>query len=165
VGIIPNGKGSNYLANLEINDLLTVKGPYGMCYIKPENKNNLVMVATGTGIAPIKAILEDLAAKKDTRTIDVLFGCRYEKNLFYLKELKDLAGQLEDSNIILTLSQPGELWTGYEGRVTSHLNSINFDPLVTDFYICGNGAMIKEVRDFAIEAGIEKKNIHVEIFD
>lgn len=165
VGIIPGGKGSNYLAQLEVFETILVKGPYGVCNIKPENKNNLVMIATGTGIAPIKAILEDLALKKDTRKIDVLFGARHAKNLFYLTELKQLATQLEDSSIVLTLSQPDKFWTGHEGRVTAHLDSLVFDPLITDFYICGNGAMIKEVRDFALNAGIDKKNIHVEIFD
>jgi NAD(P)H-flavin reductase len=165
VGVIPNGKGSNYLAGLQENDLAVFKAPYGMCYIKPENKNNLIMVATGTGIAPIKSILEDLAEKNDDRKIDVLFGVRKAENLFYLKDLKDLAEKLADSNIMLTLSQPDDLWTGYEGRVTAHLNNLDFDPLITDFYICGNGAMIKEVREFALNAGIDKKNIHVEIFD
>lgn len=165
VGIIPNGKGSNMLANLEIYETVDMKGPFGVCYIKPENKNNLVMIATGTGIAPIKAILEDLAANNDSRAIDVLFGVRNASDLFYLKELKDLSESLPDSQIMLTLSKPDELWTGYEGRVTAHLDSLAFDPLITDFYICGNGAMIKEVRDFALESGIDKKNIHVEIFD
>jgi NAD(P)H-flavin reductase len=165
LGIIPNGKGSTYLNSLTENDLAVFKAPFGMCNIKPENKNNLIMVATGTGIAPIKAILEDLANNNDTRTIDVLFGVRKAENLFYLKELKDLAEKLENSSIILTLSQPDELWNGHEGRVTAHLDSLNFDPLITDFYICGNGEMIKEVREFALKAGIDKKNIHVEIFD
>jgi NAD(P)H-flavin reductase len=165
VGVIPNGKGSNYLADLNVGDEISIKGPYGMCYIKPENKNNLIMVATGTGIAPIKGILEDLASKKDTRKIDVLFGVRSEENLFYLPELKNLAENLEDSCVMISLSKPGALWTGYEGRVTAHLDSLQFDPLITDFYICGNGEMIKDVRDFAINSGIDKKNIHVEIFD
>jgi ferredoxin-NADP reductase len=165
VGVIPGGKGSNMLANLEVFECIEMKAPYGVCYIKPKNKNNLIMVATGTGIAPIKSILEDLAKHKDSRKIDVLFGVRTEADLFYLKQLKDLAENLEDSSIMLTLSQPGPLWTGHEGRVTAHLDSIAFDPLITDFYICGNGSMIKEVRNFALEAGIEKKNIHVEIFD
>ena len=164
VEVIEGGLGSNYLANVEVGQTVEFKGPFGMSTLKEDNKNDLIMVATGTGIAPIKSILEDLANKKDTRNIDVLFGVRFYEDLFYLKELKDLAEKLEGSNIMLTLSKPNDLWTGHTGRVTDHLTHLDISNN-PDIYICGNGNMIKDVRDWALAAGIEKKKIHLEIFN
>lgn len=165
IELIDGGRGSAYFANLQIGDKINMKAPFGMCSIKEENTNDLLMVATGTGIAPIKSILEDMAARDDKRKIDVYFGVRHETNLFYLEELKELESLVENMTLNLCLSQPQtDDWHGLAGRVTHNLENYDFSHM-PDVYICGSQAMIMEVRKMALDNGIDKKKIHLEIFD
>lgn len=165
VEIIEGGRGSTYIDGLQVGDQIKMKAPFGFCCIKEDNKNDLVMVGTGTGIAPIKAILEDLAAKGDERKIDVYFGVRHETNLFYVDELSKLAGMLPGMELNMTLSQPqSKDWDGLVGRVTHHLEEYDASHM-PDFYLCGGMAMIKDVMKIASDKGIDRKKIHVEVFD
>lgn len=165
VEIIEGGRGSTYIDSLQVDDEVKIKAPFGFCCIKEDNKNDLVMVGTGTGIAPIKAILEELLAKNDERRIDVFFGVRHESDLFYMDELAVLESRLANMNLHVTLSQPQSPdWSGLSGRVTTHLEEFDFSNM-PDVYICGGMAMIKDVMKLAQGKGIERKKIHVEIFD
>lgn len=163
IEFVPGGRGSRFFEQLQVGDMVKMRVPFGMCYLKDHNMNDLIMVATGTGIAPIKSILEDLADKNDKRKIDLYFGVRYEDELFYLDELEELASRL-DLKLNYCISQPKAANEWLTGRVTKYLPECDLsnDP---DVYICGNGHMIKDVRDMFIEKGVEKKKIHVEIFD
>ena len=162
VEIIEGGQAGTYFSTLKEGQIVTFKGPFGMCYLKPENQNDLIMIATGTGIAPIKSIVDDLIAKGDKRKIEILFGVRFEENIFY-RELLDSYSEHENINARITLSKPSDKWNGLKGRVTSHLDEFNWEN--KDLYICGNGAMIREVRQFGLDQGLDKKQIHLEIFD
>jgi ferredoxin-NADP reductase len=165
IELIENGKGSRYFDALEVGEEIDFKTPFGFCNLDPENRRNLLMVATGTGIAPMKSLLEDLASKEDIRTIDLFFGVRHEENLFYQKELEELKSKLKGLNVRLCLSQPlTEDWHGETGRVTHNLENYDFNESV-EVFICGGEAMIKEVRGMVLDAGVDRKQIHVEIFD
>ena len=162
VEIIEGGQAGTYFSALKEGQIVDFKGPFGMCYLKPENQNDLIMIATGTGIAPIKSIVDDLIAKGDKRKIEILFGVRFQENIFY-QELLDSYSKYENINARITLSKPSDKWNGLKGRVTSHLDEFKWEN--KDLYICGNGAMIREVRQFGLDKGLEKKQIHLEIFD
>lgn len=162
VEIIKGGQAGTYFSTFKEGQIVDFKGPFGMCYLKPENQNDLIMIATGTGIAPIKSIVDDLIAKGDKRKIDILFGVRFEENIFY-QELLNFYSEHENINARISLSKPNDKWNGLKGRVTSHLPE--FDWKNKDLYICGNGAMIREVRQFGLDQGLDKKQIHLEIFD
>ncbi len=165
IELFEDGKGSRYINGLKVGDEVSMKGPFGLCFIKDDNHNDLVMVATGTGIAPVKGILEDMLNKNDQRQIDVFFGVRHEKDLFYVEELKELESGLANMKLNVCLSQPEtDEWDGLRGRVTAHVPECDLSNN-PDFYICGGGAMIKEVRQIALDKGVDRKKIHVEIFD
>ena len=164
VEIVPGGQAGAYFSAMQEGDKVDFKGPFGVCSIKPENTNDLLMVATGTGIAPIKSILEDLAARGDTRQVDVYFGLRYEEDVFYETEVRELVAKFPNSKFVLTLSKPSSDWTGNRGRVTEYIIGKGFRENL-DIYLCGNGNMIRDIRSEAIVEGVPKKQIHVEIFD
>ena len=165
IELIEGGKGSRFFAGLKVGEEIDLKTPFGFCNLERENRNNLLMIATGTGIAPMKSILEDLASREDNRRIDLFFGVRHEENLFYQEELAELAKKLPKLNIRYCLSQPlSDDWNGETGRVTHNLEGYDFGH-GPEVYICGGEAMIKEVRMMALDNGIDRKRIHVEIFD
>lgn len=170
VKLIPNGKGSTYLSQLEPGADVTCKGPFGMFIIKPDNQSDLLLVATGTGIAPIKGIIEDLLSKNDQRQIKLIFGIRYPEDAFYEDLFAELAAKHSNFHFTLTCSRPdgdenhtpAQTWNGATGRVTDHLAGLDLANF--HMYICGSTAMVKSVRDFGIEQGMDKKAIHVENF-
>jgi len=163
VKIIPKGKGSTFIDKLQIGDKIEIKAPFGHCVIEDSNQDDLVMVATGTGIAPVKAILEHLASQNDKRKIEVFWGLRFEEDIYYKEEVRALFKSLPGLNFNLTLSKPGPNWDGLDGRVTAHVKNMNLDNL-PDFYLCGAMPMVKEVMQLAKDKGIERKKIHVEIY-
>lgn len=160
--ILPAGKASALAARLEIGDRLTFAGPSGR-FVNAAN-TPLYFIATGVGLAPIMGIIRDeLENKKTTEEIRLLFGVRSEADIFWPERLEDLHSNYENFSSRLTISQPkpGGGWSGLRGRVTEHL----LRHLVAHhFFICGNAAMVKEVREMLIKNGVNNEHIHFEIF-
>lgn len=174
IEIVEGGRAGKYFSRLEVGDECNFKGPFGFCTL-PEEAEKAVLVGTGTGIAPIKAILEDIKNKRSSVQVSVLFGFRHWGNKFYLEELNELAREI-DGDFFVCISREDlseindknafENLKFVEGRVTSLLDDGRVKISEDDhLYICGGSAMIKDVRERGIESGIDKKNIHIEIFD
>ena len=150
---VPGGPGSTYLFGLREGSLTTFKGPVGT-FTLHENTRDVLFVATGTGIAPIRSMLWSLAGRASTRRITLFWGLRSERDLYYVDELAVLRRQLPNLSATITLSQPTGGWDGSVGRVS---------PLVTDavttvsnleVYLCGNGGMIRDVRNIMRQKGL-----------
>ncbi len=161
VKVVEEGPGSGYLAKLRPGDVFKAVSPYGDFVFSPSPERIPVFIGTGTGIAPIRSILlsKQYADNAPTKAY-CLFGVRHESELLYVNDLCDLA----TVEWIPTVSQPGANWTGFRGRVTDYLRTLNDDfPWKTaDFYICGNGPMIQETKSILEEKGVEKSAIHQE---
>lgn len=174
IEIIEGGKAGKYFKSLKVGDECKFKGPFGFC-ILPDSAKKAVMVGTGTGIAPIKGILEDIRNRRLELKVEVLFGFRHWKDRFYLEELNDLASEVNgDFYVCMSQEDVNEL-DGFEsfenlkfveGRVTSLLSrDDNILSAESDLYICGGSSMINEVREMGLQSGVDKSRIHVEIFD
>jgi ferredoxin-NADP reductase len=160
VKIISGGLGTTYLKNLNINDEIEFGEATGH-FILNEDTKKQYFIATGCGIASISSIIKDLLNKKTDHEVHLLFGLRNEDNIFWTEKFDEWKTEYPNFNYNLTLSQPSESWTGMKGRVTEHVPK---DVADTNFYMCGSMPMVKEIRDMLGERGIDKKNIHFEIF-
>lgn len=98
-------------------------------------------VATGTGIAPMVAMLE--ATPADVKKT-VIFGVRNDEDVFYAERLRSFA----NTEVVITVSRPSDSWTGKSGRVTDHLHLV---PPESEVYVCGNPDMVESVTK-ALEA-------------
>ena len=111
-----NGRFSNYVFNeAKINDLLWIEGPIGTFFYRKTNKKNIVFLATGTGIAPVKAILEQLDEDNSDfldKTIYLFFGGRNEEDLIWKPDFKNIK-----VNFISVLSRSIENSTAENGYV------------------------------------------------
>jgi ferredoxin-NADP reductase len=163
VKFLEGGIASNYLKNMNIGDSLDFQGPRGL-FVHKENGTALSLIATGTGIAPIMGIIRDeLKNKKNTQEVRLLFGVRSEEDVFWLDRFENLKKQYPNFVYNVSLSQPkvDGSWVGLRGRVTEHI----LHHLVSHkFYLCGNAAMVKDVRAILLENGVDMKAIHFEIF-
>lgn len=161
VKVLPNGKGSGYLNSLTIGQEITFRGPLGH-FVCTEDAVAHFFIATGAGIAPILGMMRDeLENKQIRKDIHLLFGVRYEEDVFWLDQLDKLTSQYENFSYRLTLSRPTDGWTGLKGRVTEHLAE---HPVDHDFYLCGSMDMVKDVRGLLLKNGVGPKKIRMEIF-
>jgi len=179
---ISGGRGSAFLHEQEINNTIDILYPLGYFGLPSKISSNLFFISTGTGIVPNLAILEALKIQSEnfsnqgdeelktenlnfkSLNIKNFFGVRAEKDLFYFERLKKLEQNWENFQNIITLSQPTENWTGNRGRVTVFLEKEIF-PMNSQFFICGSGAMIKNVQEILKHKGIPSKNIFFEDFN
>jgi ferredoxin-NADP reductase len=161
VKLIPEGLGSTLLKNLKPGDEASFMAPFGHFVIK-DNAKDMVLVATGTGLAPYISMLPHLFKAGVTKPITLYFGVRHEEDLFYVELLRTWEKEHSNFHAVITLSQPTESWTGDKGRVTEHLSGLNFGN--STVYICGNGDMVKSVRDLLLDRGVAKEDICLEQF-
>lgn len=150
---VSGGPGSGYLFSLQPGDVTTFKGPVGSFTLR-DNARDLLFVATGTGIAPIRSMLWALAGAGSTRRIRLFWGLRGERDLYYQDDLTDLRDRLLHFSFTSTLSQPGASWRGAAGRVVPLVASEIETVDDLDVYLCGNGSMIRDVRDTIRQKGL-----------
>lgn len=161
---VPNGVLTEKITqeNL-IGETVTLRGPAGDFWLRPST-NPLLMVAGGSGLAPIMAILEEAQAQAINRPVTLLFGGRREKDLYLMERLQHLAQNWPAQfNVIPVLSEDGDKnWQGLRGLVTTHIPSV----LTPDMhaYLCGPPAMVDAASDLLKAQGIDIKNIHTDRF-
>lgn len=160
IKLFPGGAASEFLRARKEGDRLDIRGPYGVFTLR-DSPDPIVLVATGTGIAPFRSMLLDAGRAQDARRIRMYFGVRSQEDLFALDDLEALRRTLPDFDYRLCLSRPGPGWTGYVGRVTTALAE-DYPAPTERFYLCGNGAMIEETRELLRSRDLDRKRIHVE---
>ena len=95
-----------------------------------------------------------LADAGSTRRITLFWGLRGERDLYYQDDLTDLRDRLLHFSFTTTLSQPGASWRGAAGRVVPLVVSEIETVANLDVYLCGNGSMIRDVRDTIRQKGL-----------
>ena len=162
--VIPNGRASTWLNTLQPNTNLEFLGPIGNFLFQPNTKTTL-FIATGTGIAPLKSMIEDELSKDNKQNLHLIFGVRHIRDIFYKEFFEALAAKHPNFKFTLTLSQPEGPHEAQTGRVTDFLQNLAIDPENTSAYICGLKAMITDVTAILEEKGIPKTEIHFEKYD
>ncbi len=142
-------------------DTISFRGPAGRFVVNTSN-SDLCFIATGVGLAPIMGMIQDeLESKNNKNKLHLIFGVRYEKDIFWADRLEELQKKHTNFSYSTTISRPEDSWTGSRGRVTEHLPT-NTSHLHA--FLCGNADMVKTVREMLTTRGTDAKNIHFEIF-
>ncbi len=166
IEIKPNGVGVNYLMNLKPGDEIKFIGQIGLFILPEDLAENLFFISTGTGLAPLKSMIETLILTEQCKhhKIYVYFGTRYTGDIFYEDLFDNYFSQvlINDYKIFLSrANMPGTI----DGYVTQFIEMHDQSTLDTgQFFICGNGAMIKDVERELLERNISKDSIFYEKF-
>ena len=140
---VPGGLLSDYwFKQAQLGDLLRFEGPRGSFHLRNVAGLDLVMLATGTGIAPIKAILEELAARPQEaqpRSVRLLWGARKQVDLCWAPSLPGL-------HYTPVLSRADASWHGARGHVQDVLLQSPPEWQRCAVYACGSPAMIATAR-------------------
>lgn len=160
----PMGAGTHYLFNeITIGSLLTLRGPQGVFILKVPVENDLVLICTGTGIAPFRSMAQHIRLQNiPHKNIYLVFGCRTKGTLLYYNEMKELETTLPGFHYLPTLSR--EQWEGHTGYVHGVYEELCKDKRPADFLLCGWKGMIDEAKQRIVAMGYDKKNIHLEIY-
>lgn len=164
IKLLENGLGSTYLKSLKVGDSVDFSGPFGHFTLK-ESTKDIVMVATGTGIAPFMSMLPVLFGNGFNKPVTLFFGNTNEKGILYKNKLLEFEKTHENFSVVFLCSKPSPTWKGEVGRVQQFIREGAFDPENTKFYICGNGDMVMDVREMLLnELNVPKEDVHFEQF-
>jgi CDP-4-dehydro-6-deoxyglucose reductase len=158
------GKFSPYLFDLRPGDQVRMTGPYGG-FIFRQPVEDSVLIATGTGIVPFRAMLHDQLSHDSSRHFTLIFGVRYEHSLLYAREFEDLARNHANFRFWPTLSRPEPGWTGRTGHVQAHLVEAVGERRDVNVFICGLKAMVDDVRSILKSSGFDRKRLIYEKYD
>jgi len=164
--MFPDGKGSEYLRELVIGDKVEILGPMGRFAVRQE-KQKLLMIATGSGIVPIYSMINDLLInKKETRPIRLHWGLREEKDIFWLDNFERLTKAHANFVFDLVLSRPSEGWGLCRGHVQDCLRRdfASENLAAWEGYVCGSQKMVEEMVKVLTELKMERKAIYHEKF-
>jgi CDP-4-dehydro-6-deoxyglucose reductase, E3 len=150
---IQGGRGSTYLFNLREGDAVAFEGPQGSFYLR-ERMRNVLLVATGTGIAPIRSMLLDLVDNGYAGTATLYWGLRSQRDVYYQQEFEALAVRYPNVSFAIALSRPEAGWEAYAGRVTDLVDARVTSVKNLDVFLCGNHAMIRDVTEIIRTKGL-----------
>ena len=158
------GAGTPYLFDeIKVGSALTLRGPQGVFTLHEPLAEDLVLVCTGTGIAPFRSMVHFIKNNNiPHKNIYLVFGCRTKSNLLYYKEMINLTAELPGFHYIPTLSR--EHWDGQTGYVHDVYELLAIDKRPAKFYLCGWKGMIDDARTRLADMGYDKKVIHFEIY-
>ncbi|OFZ31182.1 MAG: phenol 2-monooxygenase [Bdellovibrionales bacterium RIFCSPHIGHO2_01_FULL_40_29] len=163
---VESGVASNYVWNLKGDEILQMTGPFGKVFFQEPPTEQIIFLNTGSGISQHFSFLESKMKQYPNLHYKLFFGVRYESDIYYEKELKRLQAHLPHFEYHYVLSRPTESWTGKKGYVQDCLKDLEYKTTPTTFYMCGNGAMIKDVKKQLLEIdGLEKNRVWSEAFD
>lgn len=165
IDISPDGPGSKFFKSLKLDDEVEFLGPLGAFTLPSELASNLYFIATGTGIAPLRAMYMDLLKTNYKGNINLIFGLRFIEDIFVLDNFTELKKEHDNFNFEIILSKPeNESWRGRVGHVQDYLNFTKIDLNNSQFFICGGQKMIFDVANLLKANSVLPENIYFEKF-
>jgi len=172
IALVPDGALTSRLAMIRENDRIYLSPKLvGTFTLKDvPDSSNLVLVSTGTGIAPYMSMLRHQSIWVPNRKICVVHGVRFCKDLAYREELTALAAKHHDFTYFATISRDDPEWSGSKGYVQNLFKDkiIEIDPTADRVFLCGNPSMVEEMQTFLATRGFKEHtrkqpgNLHLE---
>ena len=160
---VDGGIMSNYwFKQAKVNDLLRFTGPLGTFFLRGLDQLHLVFLATGTGIAPVKAMLESLthiAPEQAPQSVTVFWGGRTAEDLYF-----DLQAIPAGHRFVPVLSRASAGWAGVSGYVQNALLATQPDLARTAVYACGSNAMTRSAKASLLAAGLPYNRFFADAF-
>lgn len=151
------------ICSLGQGDRVGVRGPYGTGWPVLPEARDLVMVAGGIGLAPLRAVVHSVLENRGRfGSISLVYGTRSPIDLLYQAELRDWRSRF-DIEVAVTVDRSDEGWFGDVGMVTTLLPRIGFDPALTVAMVCGPEIMMKVVARELVSRGVDAADIYISL--
>lgn len=161
------GAGTEKLFNLKIGDLINTSGPFGRLVLRDEQPNRYILVATGTGVTPYRAMLPELIGRIASQGLEahIILGVKTRDELLYGADFLAYASKAQKLHFDAFYSrEKSQDLKDYEhiGYVQSAFENLNLNPQEDVIYLCGNPNMIDESFALLREKGFETAQIRRE---
>ena len=165
---MPGGKFTDHVfGTLKEKDILRMEGPFGSFFLREASDKPLVLLASGTGFAPIKALIEHMEFKGITRPAVLYWGCRSKADLYLHEWAEAAAARLPHLRYVPVLSEPKpeDGWTGRTGFVHQAVMADLPDLSGHQVYACGAPVMVESAqRDFIAQCHLTEDEFFADSF-
>ena len=170
---LPGGAFSAYaIESLQVGDVVDVMTPTGRFFtpLDPANAKHYCAIAAGSGITPIMSILPTTLETEPASRFTLLYANRTSKSVMFLEDLEDLKDRYRERfHLVHVLSrepQEVELFSGrIDGeRLRRFFATILPPDTVDEWFLCGPYAMVRELRQTLLAAGVDRRQVHAELF-
>jgi len=165
LNIVLGGHVSPSIFDLKPGDRIDFRGPFGQFVLRDPPDPVSAFIATGTGIAPLRSMVQYLFQAKCSSEVWLIFGVREEADILYRDEFERLAREHANFRFIPTLSRPGPDWQGHTGYVQQQIDRHLRGRRGFHAYVCGLAKMVNDVRHTLRSMGYEAKAISCEKYD
>ncbi len=163
---IPGGRMSEWIHNdLAAGDTVEISTALGDCYYRPGRpEQGLLLIATGSGLAPLYGILRQALAEGHSGPIALYHGSREMNGLYLTTELAELAARHENLSYTPCVSGEGAEWGVQPGRANEI--ALNTHPQLKDWrvFLCGHPDMVEATKKKAFLAGVSLNDIYADPF-
>ncbi len=166
VALVAGGACTPYVfERLATGDAVTINGPFGGFIVRPGSRA-LLFVAGGSGIAPVRAMLLDLAERGVERPVTFFYSARTAADLVYRADMEQLAARLPGFRFIPILShpKPADAWTGEIGGMPAALARLL--PILDHYeaYLCGGPGLIDASIGALVSRGLDRELVFFDKF-
>jgi CDP-4-dehydro-6-deoxyglucose reductase len=165
---MPGGKFTDHVFGaMKEKDILRAEGPFGSFFLREDSDKPIVLLASGTGFAPIKAIVEQLQHIGSTRPTVLYWGCRSKADLYLHDWALQAAASMPHLRYVPVLSEPKteDGWSGRTGFVHQAVMADLPDLSAYQVYACGAPVMVESAqRDFVAKCGLPADEFYADSF-
>jgi len=170
---VEEGFFSNFLCDMKEGETVKFHGPHGTFVLRNPLRDS-ILIATGTGIAPIRGFVQWLFAddsRHKGREIHLVYGTRYPVDIYYKDYFDLVAHDFPNFHYVITLSRAPDDWKGERGYVQDQVRKIvmarpESERTNMEAYVCGLNDMISATRKMLKEElGWDRKQIVYERYD
>jgi CDP-4-dehydro-6-deoxyglucose reductase, E3 len=165
---MPGGKFTDHVFSaMKEKDILRMEGPFGSFFLREDSAKPMVLLASGTGFAPIKALVQQLQHKGSTRPAVLYWGARRRADLYQHEWCVQAAAELPWLRYVPVLSEatPDDAWAGRTGFVHQAVMADWPDLSGHQVYACGAPVMVDAAqRDFTARCGLPAEEFFADSF-
>lgn len=165
---IPGGLFTDQVfSTMKVRDILRFNGPHGSFYLREESTKPMILLAGGTGFAPIKAIVEHAIAQKTKRPIFIYWGAKARRDLYQTALPETWAATHAHISYVPVLSEPAanDAWQGRTSLVHEAVMADFPDLAAYQVYACGSPIMIATAKaDFLTRCRLPEESFFADIF-
>lgn len=162
IDITPNGPGCKYLKTLKPGDEIMTSTPKGVFALEEDGSTNIIMGATGCGLASIKPIVEEILS--EGKNMHLYWGLRQEEDIFDRSFLENWKSLNPNFQYEIILSKPKSVTNGKTGHINLHMVELikSLPKGTTSVYLCGNSEMIADVKSQLEKINFPEERVYFE---
>ncbi len=163
---VPNGICTTYVFEVMAEgDEATINGPYGEFYLR-DTDAEIILIGGGSGIAPIRSILFQMAEEGSERKATFYYGANEVRDLYLVEEMREFERKIAEFTYVPAVARPAEdeQWDGETGLVTEAIDRHVEDCSTQEVYLCGAPAMIDAAVELLAPKGLTEERTFYDKF-